>query len=71
MLRSAGETLALNEQFDFAFSVNVMEHVDDVGQVLRRVHRALKPGGLTGSSAPTTPFPMNRISTFRPCSAAR
>ena len=44
VLRVTGETLALDGQFDFAFSVNVMEHVGDVGQVLQRVHRSLKPG---------------------------
>jgi SAM-dependent methyltransferase len=45
LLPCRGEELALASQFEFAFSINVMEHVGDVAQVLRNVHRALVPGG--------------------------
>jgi len=57
VLPATGETLALDGQFDFAFSVNVMEHVADVGQVLQRVHRSLKPGGTYRFVCPNYAFP--------------
>ena len=57
VLRIPGEALALSEEFDFAFSLNVMEHVADVGQVLRSVHRALKPGGIHRFVCPNYAFP--------------
>jgi SAM-dependent methyltransferase len=57
VLRIPGEALVLEEQFDFAFSLNVMEHVGDVGEVLRRVHRALRPGGIHRFVCPNYAFP--------------
>jgi SAM-dependent methyltransferase len=57
VLRIPGEALSLDAQFDPAFSVNVMEHVADVGQVLRGVHRALKPGGIHRFVCPNYAFP--------------
>lgn len=38
------EDLDFESQFDFAFSINVMEHVRDVAVVLRRVISAMRPG---------------------------
>ena len=32
--------------FDLVFSNSVMEHVEDMGQALREMHRVLKPGGV-------------------------
>lgn len=39
-----GEELAIESRFDFAFSINVMEHVADVAVVLGRVLTAVRPG---------------------------
>lgn len=44
-------------QYDFAFSINVMEHVENIGQVLRRVADALRPGGLYRFTCPNYLFP--------------
>jgi SAM-dependent methyltransferase len=57
VLRIPGEALALDAQFDVAFSLNVMEHVADVGEVLRRVHRTLRPGGSHRFVCPNYAFP--------------
>lgn len=51
------EALDEREAFDFAFSVNVMEHVDDVGRVLQRVWHALRPGGAYRFVCPNYSFP--------------
>ena len=51
------EFLALNAVADFAFSINVMEHVIDVGSVLKRVYAALKPGGSYRFVCPNYIFP--------------
>ena len=42
-LRIQAEELAIESRFDFAFSINVMEHVSRVDVVLHRVLRALRP----------------------------
>lgn len=34
-----------DEQFDFIFSNQVLEHVIDIDMVLKEIHRVLKPGG--------------------------
>jgi SAM-dependent methyltransferase len=53
----AAEQLEFVERFDFAFSINVMEHVDDVEQVLQRVWHALRPGGTYRFVCPNYTFP--------------
>lgn len=53
----AAEHLEFLARFDFAFSINVMEHVDDVEQVLQRVWRALRPGGIHRFVCPNYTFP--------------
>lgn len=53
----AAEHLEFLARFDFAFSINVMEHVDDVEQVLQRVWRALRPGGSYRFVCPNYAFP--------------
>lgn len=51
------EALAEDQQFDFAFSVNVMEHIDDVPQGLQAIFRALKPGARYRFTCPNYLFP--------------
>lgn len=42
-----GEALPVEDAtFDLAYCCDVLEHVDDVGAVLREIRRALRPGGL-------------------------
>ncbi|OUL82343.1 class I SAM-dependent methyltransferase [Paraburkholderia hospita] len=57
VLRSEGERLSVEAAFDFAFSINVMEHVADVATVLQRVHQALRPGGSYRFVCPNYAFP--------------
>ena len=51
------EQLDRDREFDFAFSINVMEHVDDVALVLRRVWSALRPGASYRFVCPNYAFP--------------
>lgn len=44
-------------QYDFAFSINVMEHVADIALVLYRVAEALRPGGIYRFTCPNYLFP--------------
>jgi 2-polyprenyl-6-hydroxyphenyl methylase/3-demethylubiquinone-9 3-methyltransferase len=45
--RGTGEFIPCeNESFDVVVCVDVLEHVDDLSEVLREVARVLKPGGL-------------------------
>jgi 2-polyprenyl-3-methyl-5-hydroxy-6-metoxy-1,4-benzoquinol methylase len=57
LLPGRAEELTLTGQFEFAFSINVMEHVGDVAQVLQNVHRALRPGGTHRFVCPNYAFP--------------
>ncbi len=43
--------------FDFAFSINVMEHVESVSEALRNVCKAIKPGGTYRFTCPNYLFP--------------
>ena len=51
------EALTLESTFDYAFSINVMEHVDDVALVIARVVAALRPGGVYRFVCPNYLFP--------------
>jgi SAM-dependent methyltransferase len=51
------EQLDRDREFDYAFSINVMEHVDDVALVLRRVWTALRPGASYRFVCPNYAFP--------------
>lgn len=51
------EALDSSAEFDFAFSINVMEHVGDVAQVLRRVWWALRPSAAYRFVCPNSSFP--------------
>lgn len=46
LLEFPAESLVENERFDYAFSINVMEHVADVPRVLERVGASLAPGAI-------------------------
>lgn len=45
VVRCNAEGFKSDEQFGFAFSVNVMEHVEDPGRAIERISAALAPGG--------------------------
>lgn len=51
------EALAKDQEFDFGFSVNVMEHIDDVAQGLQAIFRALKSGARYKFTCPNYLFP--------------
>lgn len=51
------ERLELQNCFDLAFSVNVMEHVDDVDKAIECVGRSLKPDGTYRFTCPNYTFP--------------
>lgn len=55
--RVRGEDFISETQFDFAFSVNVMEHVDDPQTVISRVMAALTPGAHYRFFCPNYLFP--------------
>lgn len=51
------EILTLESTFEYAFSINVMEHVDNVALVIARVLTALRPGGVYRFVCPNYLFP--------------
>lgn len=51
------EDMEFASNFDYAFSINVMEHVGDVATVLHRVFSAIRPGGLYRFLCPNYLFP--------------
>lgn len=51
------EALAVTGYFDFAFSVNVMEHVADVAISIAKVSASLKPGATYRFTCPNYLFP--------------
>jgi 2-polyprenyl-3-methyl-5-hydroxy-6-metoxy-1,4-benzoquinol methylase len=51
------EEYSFEEQFDFAFSINVMEHLNDPYEVLIRLVKSLKPGGTYQFFCPNYDFP--------------
>jgi len=57
LLSIKAEQIVGDSEFSFAFSVNVMEHVDDVPIVLRRVLNALRPGATYCFVCPNYRFP--------------
>lgn len=57
LLRCSAEQLVLEDCVDYAFSINVMEHVDDVGSAIRRIARALRPGARYRFTCPNYLFP--------------
>jgi len=57
LIRCPAEELDIDHRFDFAFSINVMEHVGDVARTLEAAHRALKAGGTHRFVCPNYAFP--------------
>ena len=53
------ETFTTDSKFDFIFSMNVLEHTDDIKQHIISCMNLLKDEYL--SSAPIIPFPLNHI----------
>lgn len=51
------EEMTVDSKFDYAFSVNVMEHVVDVAKVLVKVIESLKPGAHYHFTCPNYLFP--------------
>jgi hypothetical protein len=51
------ESLAIQDTFSFAFSINVMEHVEDVGAVIHRVCESLNATGSYRFTCPNYLFP--------------
>jgi len=51
------ESLSISERFSFAFSINVMEHVDNVQRSILNVGRSLKPGAKYRFTCPNYLFP--------------
>lgn len=57
VINEAAENLSILSRFDYAFSVNVMEHVDDVETSIRNVVRSLKSGAIYHFTCPNYLFP--------------
>jgi SAM-dependent methyltransferase len=57
ILNLAAEDLSEHNRFDYAFSINVMEHVDDVAQVVANVGRSLVVGASYHFTCPNYLFP--------------
>ena len=57
ILECPAESMSVNGGFDFAFSVNVMEHVGNVGLVLQKVGMSLNTNGTYQFTCPNYSFP--------------
>ena len=57
LLSIKAEQIVADAEFDFAFSMNVMEHVEDVELVLRRILSTLRPGASYQFICPNYRFP--------------
>jgi len=55
--RTTGENFFRQNEFDYAFSINVMEHVSEIDSVLTNVFISLKPGGRYHFICPNYAFP--------------
>ena len=56
-IETNGESFVKPQYFDFAYSINVMEHVDDVNLVLENVIASLRNGGQYHFVCPNYAFP--------------
>jgi SAM-dependent methyltransferase len=57
MLNQSAEELSMKDYFDYAFSINVMEHVGDVKAVIVNIGASLKPGAGYRFTCPNYLFP--------------
>lgn len=57
MLNQRAENLSIKDYFDFAFSVNVMEHVNDVKTVIVNIGASLRPSANYRFTCPNYLFP--------------
>jgi SAM-dependent methyltransferase len=57
LLAQPVETFEEVDRYNLAFSINVMEHVENVEEAIRRVGRSLKPGGAYRFTCPNYRFP--------------
>ncbi len=57
VLRQRAEDIDIESQFDFCFSINVMEHVDDFDLTIRRVVMALRKSSVYRFVCPNYLFP--------------
>ena len=57
ILHCTAEELGTKDRYIFAYSINVMEHVNNVKTVLKAVHAALAPQGYYRFSCPNYSFP--------------
>lgn len=57
VLALQAENLEEHDTYEFAFSINVMEHVHDVGAVIGRVSASLRPGACYRFTCPNYLFP--------------
>ncbi|MBI4556238.1 MAG: class I SAM-dependent methyltransferase [Candidatus Hydrogenedentes bacterium] len=55
-----------SENYDLAFANYVLEHVPDLPQAAREIHRVLKPGGVLVVSVPNTAAPEFIVARWTP-----
>lgn len=58
LIRATGEQLDMPQQFDFAFTINALEHMSDPLRTIENMYSSLKPGGVILVHCPnyTVPF---------------
>lgn len=57
IIDQTAEALSEKDNYDYAFSINVMEHVSNIGQSLVNVCIAIKPGAIYRFTCPNYLFP--------------
>jgi 2-polyprenyl-3-methyl-5-hydroxy-6-metoxy-1,4-benzoquinol methylase len=57
MLNQRAEDLEIKDHFDYAFSINVMEHVNEVDTVIANIGTSLRPGAIYHFTCPNYLFP--------------
>lgn len=53
----AAEALTASDTFDYVFSINVMEHVENISMVITKIVKSLKPGASYRFTSPNYLFP--------------